>query len=265
MDFRIFGTNEKNRVEIGKIKCQITQDGIVLADLGKLGCNLVGDKMVFAFAASGAVLGRRHCGLGLSSCSARSRFRVRMRRVHQRNVTWTMKVGIFYSTSTGNTEEIAGIIKEKLGDECPDDPKDIAESTASDLTSYDTVVIGAPTWNTGADDERTGTDMDNFLYELDDVSLEGRAVACFGLGDSDSYREYFCDALEEVHDRMATTGAKMIGYVDTDYLDFDESKAVRNGKFLGLAVDNVNGDVSEVEEYIGKWCEQILAESKVAA
>ena len=55
------------------------------------------------------------------------------------------------------------------------DPKDISDVDVSTLVEYDGLVVGAPTWNTGADSERSGTGWDDILS---DISGEGLASAC---------------------------------------------------------------------------------------
>merc|ERR1712216_928268 len=64
----------------------------------------------------------------------------------------SMKIGVFYGTSTGNTEGAATRIAEKLGAaKC----EDIGSIEAKELATYDTIIVGAPTWHTGEDKERT--------------------------------------------------------------------------------------------------------------
>ena len=176
-----------------------------------------------------------------------------------------MKVGIYFASTTGNTQQVAEMIQESYGDDA-EEPKDIDDAKPDELKSCDTIIVGAPTWNTGADTERSGTGWDEFIYgPLADLDLSGKPVAVFGLGDAVGYSDYFCDALEEIHDAFEKSGAKMIGYTGTDHVEFEESKSVRDGKFLGMAVDMVNGDTDEIEELISNWCNQIKEESKVAA
>merc|ERR1712093_431586 len=62
------------------------------------------------------------------------------------------RVGLFYSTSTGNTEAAAEWIQSKFskhGEIAA--PVDICETNVSNLEDYDSLILGAPTWNTGAD------------------------------------------------------------------------------------------------------------------
>ena len=54
----------------------------------------------------------------------------------------------------------------------------------------------------------------------------------------------------------------MLGYTESSYVDFEESKSVRDGKFLGLALDYVNIDEDEAKDLVNNWCEQVVAEMK---
>jgi flavorubredoxin len=67
------------------------------------------------------------------------------------------KVGIFFGTSTGNTESVADLIKTEMGDDA-DGPFDIdtIKNVKDTFQSYDALIVGTPTWNTGADTERSG-------------------------------------------------------------------------------------------------------------
>lgn len=46
------------------------------------------------------------------------------------------------------------------------DPQEIADADLSSLSDYDGLIVGAPTWNTGADTERSGTGWDNLLDDI---------------------------------------------------------------------------------------------------
>ena len=54
---------------------------------------------------------------------------------------------------------------------------------------------------------RSGTTWDNILEEVRSENLLGKKVAVFGCGDSISYGDYFCDAIEEIHSAFAKSGA----------------------------------------------------------
>ena len=68
---------------------------------------------------------------------------------------------------------------------------DIADVAVSDLSSYDSLIVGAPTWHTGADEGRSGTAWDEAYGDIRSLDLSGKKVAVFGVGDSSAYGEYF--------------------------------------------------------------------------
>lgn len=150
---------------------------------------------------------------------------------------------IYYSTSTGNTETVANYIAKAAGIEAHyiEDAKD------GDLESYDSLIVGAPTWHTGADEQRSGTAWDDFLYDkLPNIQLEGKKVAVFGVGDQESYGDNYCDAAGELFDLFQAKGCKMHGFTSTEGYNHSESKAIRDGKFCGLMCDEDNQyDLSE--------------------
>ena len=165
-------------------------------------------------------------------------------------------VGVFFGTVSGKTEEVAGLIAEALGTEA----QDISEVDGADaLAEFDALVVGAPTWNTGADEQRTSTAWDDLFEEIDGLDLGGKPVAVFGLGDSSSYGDNFCDAIEEIHGHFSAAGAKMVGYVSTDGYTFDDSKSVVDGQFLGLPLDEDSEDDLTEGRYTA-WVEQIKGE-----
>lgn len=151
-------------------------------------------------------------------------------------------VGIFYATQTGNTETAAGLIASEAGVEAAD----IGDYAAEDLTGFDGLIVGCPTWNTGADEYRSGTSWDDLLDDIKGVDLKGKPVAVFGCGDAGAYGDNFCDGIEELHDTFAAAGAKLIGYVDSSGYEHSESKSDKDGKFLGCPFDEDNqSDMSE--------------------
>merc|ERR1719171_1832612 len=167
-----------------------------------------------------------------------------------------MSVGLIYSTTTGNTETVAGYVGAETGLE----PVDIADKDGESVAAYDGLIIGAPTWHTGADTERSGTAWDEFIYgDLTSLDLSGKKVAIFGCGDGGGYADNFCDAMDELASTFKAQGAEIIGAVSTDGYEFEESKSVADGKFVGLACDEDNQpDMSE--DRVNAWVDQIKGE-----
>jgi hypothetical protein len=78
-------------------------------------------------------------------------------------VLYMAKVGIFFGTSTGSTEDVAYVLAEKFGSDKAEGPFDIEEckgKLADEFAKYDALILGTPTWNTGADTERSGVAWD---------------------------------------------------------------------------------------------------------
>jgi flavodoxin I len=81
---------------------------------------------------------------------------------------------------------------------------------------------------------------------LDDIDFVSKKVAYFGMGDQIGYSDNFQDALGILEEKIASLGGKTVGYWPTDGYDFNESKALKNGKFVGLALDEDNqSDLTE--------------------
>jgi len=167
-----------------------------------------------------------------------------------------MKVGLVYSTTTGNTETVAGYIEAEIGATMVD----IADMDQDTLMGFDGLICGAPTWHTGADTERSGTAWDEFLYgDLTSMDLKGKKIAVFGLGDQAGYGDNFCDAMDELTSCFKAQGAEIVGAWSTEGYDHDESKSVDGGKFVGLPCDEDNQpDMSE--ERVKAWVAQLRGE-----
>ena len=89
---------------------------------------------------------------------------------------------------------------------------------------------------------------------LKSADLAGKTIALFGCGDSESYPDTFCGGMKELYDVVKT--ANVIGAVSTEGYVFDDSEAVLNGKFVGLALDDVN-ESDKTEARIDNWIAEI--------
>ncbi len=169
-----------------------------------------------------------------------------------------MTVGIYFATTTGKTEDIAERIAGLLGRTEP--PKDMSDvDDLNELCAHDAIICGIPTWNTGADSERSGTAWDTILDEIGDLNLSGKKVAIFGLGDSSTYTENYCDAMEELHRYFKQAGATMVGYVSSSEYTFDESKSIIGESFCGLPLDE-DSESDMTDDRISQWANQLKSE-----
>ena len=91
-----------------------------------------------------------------------------------------MTVGIYYATTTGKTEDVADRLHNFISSaEAPKEVSDVDD--LSEFENLDGIICGLPTWNTGADEERSGTSWDSILEDIGELSLSGKKVAIFGL------------------------------------------------------------------------------------
>lgn len=162
------------------------------------------------------------------------------------------KIGIFYGSTEGNTEEVAEKVQEALGDA---DIFNVDSATADDMANYDILILACPTWEIGELQE----DWETFIDVLDDVDFSGKKVSYIGTGDADGYPDTFVDAIGIIHERIADSGAEFFGAWPTDDYEFDESKGIVDGKFLGLVIDEDN-ESDKTDERIAAWVKQIKGE-----
>ncbi|MFA8299631.1 MAG: flavodoxin [Hyphomicrobiales bacterium] len=161
-------------------------------------------------------------------------------------------IGIFYGSTTGNTEGVAEKIKNQFGDNA--EVINVADADRSQLESYKYLVLGASTWGIGDLQD----DMDAFLDTLGEANLEGKKVALFGLGDADGYPDSFVDGIKNIFDAVESK-SKVVGQVAADGYTYDASEAVVDDKFVGLPIDEDN-ESNLTDKRISDWVEGLKAE-----
>jgi flavodoxin I len=160
------------------------------------------------------------------------------------------KIGIFYGSSGGNTQEIANRIASKLGiDKAA--IHDVSSSKSGDMDAYNVLLLGTSTWGLGDLQE----DWENFIQTLSLADLSNKKVALFGCGDASSYPDTFCEGIGKIYQAIKDR-TTVIGFTSTDGYSFDSSESVVDGQFVGLVLDEDNeSDLSESR--IDNWIETI--------
>lgn len=154
------------------------------------------------------------------------------------------KTIIVYGSSTGTCEGIANTIAGKTGAEVTD----AGSLTAEQLAEADNILMGTSTWGAG----EVQDDWYDALKVVKGANLSGKRVAIFGCGDSAGYPDTFCGGMREIYDAAQAAGAEIIGQVATDGYSYDDSEAVVDGKFVGLALDEDN-ESDKTESRIDAW------------
>lgn len=161
------------------------------------------------------------------------------------------KIAIIYGSSGGNAQDAAKRIAEELKE---NEVKlvDVVNVKPELFDEYTNLILGTST--TGIGDLQD--DWDRFLPNFKKLNLEGKTVALFGLGDSDSYSDSFVDSMGILFETVTEMGATVIGAVPTDDYHFDSSRAVVDEQFAGLALDEDNEPEKTVSR-IKAWTAQI--------
>lgn len=154
------------------------------------------------------------------------------------------KTIVVYGSSTGTCESIAQTIGQKTGAEVIE----VVNLSAEQLEGADNILLGTSTWGGG----ELQDDWYDGVKTVRQTNLSGKKVAIFGCGDSASYSDSFCSGMKELYDAAQAAGATLVGEVSTEGYTYDDSDAVVDGKFVGLALDEENeGDKTETR--IDAW------------
>jgi flavodoxin I len=163
----------------------------------------------------------------------------------QRWIKAMADIGIFFGTDSGTTrliaKKIARALKKRVGDDLVDKPVNINRVTPEELLAYDTLILGTPTYGEGTLPGKATRNSEEswleFLPGLQGQDFTGKRIALYGLGDQEEYPESFLDAMRDLYDAFTAAGAELIGSSPTEGFEFKKSRAVEQGQFIGLALD----------------------------
>jgi flavodoxin I len=163
------------------------------------------------------------------------------------------KIGIFYGSSTGQTEMVAEKLHQILGEE-NSDLINVDIATEKDLAKYPFLIFGTPTWGVGEMQD----DWEDFSDIVEKANLKSKKIALFGLGDQDTYPDSFADGVGMLYNKIKDK-ATIVGKWPKGGYMFTESEALRNDSFVGLIIDQEN-QASKTVERLTKWAEQLKKE-----
>lgn len=167
------------------------------------------------------------------------------------------KTVIIYSFHTQKSKKVAEKIIEAFGKD------NIAAINAEEVTTdnfkeNDNFILSAPTWFDG----ELPNYWDEFVPELEDMDLKKKTFAVFGLGDQKGYPENYCDAIGILVGILEDCGAKIVGGgLSTDGYTYESSKAERDGKFVGLPLDQEN-QARMTKKRVEDWVKKLKKEMK---
>ncbi len=166
------------------------------------------------------------------------------------------KIAIFFGPVGGAVNRVADKLKKAIGEDKVE-LLAVKDASASDIEKYDKIIFGLSTVGKESwDSSFSANDWGKFLPEISKVDYSNKTVAVFGLGDHVTYANAFVDHMGLIGRKLMERGAALVGPVDTDDYEFDESEAVIDGKFIGLPLDE-DFEPEKTDERIAKWVEAI--------
>ena len=175
------------------------------------------------------------------------------------------KIGIFFGTDSGTTrliaKKIGRALNARLGAHTAAKPVNVNRIEPDQLLGYQALILGTPTYGDGVlpgkinDTEESS--WAEFLPQLSEKDFSGIRIALYGLGDQETYPNHFVDALGELHGFFQSKGAQMVGGCDVDSYEFKHSKAVADGRFVGLVIDQHLQHLL-TEERIETWLDEVI-------
>ncbi len=175
------------------------------------------------------------------------------------------QIGIFFGTDSGTTRLIAKKISRRLqqhlGEAAVAKPLNVNRIDPQQLLGFDSLILGTPTYGEGVLPGKASKNSEaswlEFLPQLEGMDFSGKRIALFGLGDQEQYPGHFLDAMMDLHQFFRHAGAEMIGTTSTEGFAFTHSRAVLDGRFVGLALDqHLQHPLSEPR--IDDWLDQVI-------
>ncbi len=173
------------------------------------------------------------------------------------------RVGLFFSSSTGNTRRIAKAIKKRFDDDTMAEALNVNKATPELFAGYSHLILGTSTLGAGAlpglSTDCMGGGWEEFLPRIEHLDFSGATIALFGLGNQEKYPDEFADALGILHGFFRSRGATIVGMWPADGYDFISSKALLEGDFVGLVLDQENQKLL-TDARLERWLQSIAAE-----
>lgn len=169
-------------------------------------------------------------------------------------------IGLFFSSSTGNTRRIAKLIKKRYDDDTMAEALNVNKASPALVADYSHLILGTSTLGggqlPGLSTDCMGGGWEEFLPQLKDVDFSGKTIALYGLGDQDKYPEEFVDAMGILYEFFTARGARVVGAWPADDYDFIASRALVDGQFVGLVLDQENQKALS-DARLDAWLKQI--------
>lgn len=163
------------------------------------------------------------------------------------------KIGLFYGTTAGKTKRIAEMIQQEFGEKNVD-IHNIADIKPEKFAAYDNLIFGTSAWGIGDMQD----DWEQLIDDIVELDFSSKKMALYGLGDQVEYPESFVDGLGTLYCRLPNK-ENIVGFIPTDGYKYYFSSAEKDGKFVGLVIDeDKQRDLTKGR--IKKWVAQLKKE-----
>ncbi|MGL5355449.1 MAG: flavodoxin [Cetobacterium sp.] len=160
------------------------------------------------------------------------------------------KIGIFYGTTSGITAGIVDEIEFYLRGE-DYEVFDVANGIGN-MHELENLILVSPTYGVG----ELQKDWENVYDEFKKIDFTGKTVGIVGVGNQFAFGESYVGAMRKLYDAVKNNGAKVVGFTSIDGYKYEETEAVIDDMFIGLALDESNQD-NETPDRIKAWVENI--------
>lgn len=167
-----------------------------------------------------------------------------------------MNAKIIYWPKGGSVEKVAKKLEEILPTVSA---FSVEEIDFNMLAETDLLILGGST--VGADDWKNTNYKDAwamFFGELNEkeITMSGKKVALFGLGNQVLYPDHFVDSIKTMADYVEETEATLVGACESKGYDFTASEAFIDGKFIGLPLDE-DTQASKTDARLEAWVAEL--------
>jgi flavodoxin I len=160
-------------------------------------------------------------------------------------------VAIIYGSSTLNTEFVSQRLAAAFGADRAE-LFNVSSITPDLIRDREFLVFVSSTWGVGDLQD----DWEAFFPEVEPLDFSGKTVGLVGVGDQENYPDTFCDSIAILYDTVTKRGGSVVGWTDTEGYSFSSSRAVRDGRFIGLIVDEDN-QADRTDDRIREWVKQV--------
>lgn len=162
------------------------------------------------------------------------------------------KVGIFYGTTTGTTNGIVDEVDFFLRKE---DHEIINVANGIEkINEFENLIFITPTYGVG----ELQVHWLKAVSDLEKIDFTGKVVGLIGLGNQYAFGESFVGALKPLYDIIIKNGGKVVGFTSTEGYHYEESEAIIEDQFIGLALDETN-QADYTPERIQNWITEVKA------